>query len=340
MKPEHRLLDVENLRVSFFTSAGEIRAVDGISYRLNAGETMGIVGESGSGKSVQAYSILGLLPSFGKVVGGSITFEGEDVLSFRKKQMTRFRGGRVSMIFQNPLTCLNPVYSIGSQLTEALRAHDSTVSWEDSKKRATEMLTLVGISHASARMKQYPHEFSGGMLQRVMIAMGLICRPRLLIADEPTTALDVTVQARILALMKQAQKQTHMGILFITHDLGVAAEICDKVSVMYAGRMVEQGSADDIFYRPGHPYTRALLRSIPRMDAEHGGRLVPIEGAPADLLNSPEGCLFAPRCGQCRKICLKQSPPCVELGKGHRAACWLWVREALKNGMEAAGHGR
>ena len=291
---KHKLLEVKDLKVSFFTPAGEVKAVGGISYDLDYGEVMGVVGESGSGKSQEAYSIMGLLQSPGKVVGGSITFEGQDVLSFTKDQMTEFRGSKVAMIFQNPMTCLNPVYTI-----------------------------------VQKRMKQYPHEFSGGMRQRVMIAMGLICHPQLLIADEPTTALDVTIQAQILDLMKDLQKKTKMGIIFITHNLGVVADICDKVSVMYAGRIVEQGPVDDIFYEPAHPYTKGLLRSMPRVDAESYERLIPIEGTPVDMLNPPEGCPFAPRCEHCMKICLKKMPPYVEVGEKHRSACWLCVQELM-----------
>ena len=329
-----KLLEVKDLRVSFFTPAGEVKAEGGISYELNYGEVMGIVGESGSGKSQEAYSIIGLLQSPGKVVGGSIHFEGRDVLAFNKDQMTQFRGSEVAMIFQNPMTCLNPVYTVGNQLVEALKAHDKKISKADAEKRAMEMLELVGINNVEKRMKQYPHEFSGGMRQRVMIAMGLICHPKLLIADEPTTALDVTIQAQILELMKDLQKKTQMGIIFITHNLGVVAEICDKVSVMYAGKIVEQGKVDDIFYRTGHPYTMGLLRSMPRVDAESHERLIPIEGTPVDMLNPPEGCPFAPRCEHCMKICLQKMPPYVELGEGHRAACWLRVQDELKKQRE------
>ena len=324
-----KMLEVKDLRVSFFTPAGEVKAVGGISYDLNYGEVMGIVGESGSGKSQEAYAIMDLLQSPGKVIGGSITFEGEDMLSKPKEEMPEFRGSRVAMIFQNPMTCLNPVYTIGNQLTEALKAHDKSVSQEEANKRAMEMLELVGINNVASRMKQYPHELSGGMRQRVMIAMGLICHPQLLIADEPTTALDVTIQAQILELMKDLQKKTKMGIIFITHNLGVVAEICDKVSVMYAGKMVEQGPVNDIFYKPGHPYTMGLLRSMPRVDAESYERLIPIEGTPVDMLNPPEGCPFAPRCEHAMKICLQKMPPYVELGEGHRSACWLRVQEQM-----------
>lgn len=324
------LLKMKDLKVSFFTPAGEVKAVNGISYDLNYGEVMGIVGESGSGKSVEAYSIMGLLQSPGKVVGGSIEFEGENVLDFSKDDLIKFRGNKVSMIFQNPMTCLNPVYTVGNQLVEALRAHNKDISAADAKKRAMEMLDLVGINNVEKRMKQYPHEFSGGMRQRVMIAMGLICSPKLLIADEPTTALDVTIQAQILDLMKDLQKKTNMGIVFITHNLGVVAEICDKVTVMYAGRIMEQGFVNDIFYRPSHPYTLGLLKSMPRVDAESYERLIPIEGTPIDMLDPPEGCPFAPRCENCMQICLKKMPPYVEVNEGHISACWLRVKEQME----------
>ena len=327
---KQKLLEVKNLHVSFFTPAGEVKAVNGISYDVDYDEVMGIVGESGSGKSVEAYSIIGLLQSPGKVMEGSITLEGEDMLAKTPSEMVDYRGSQVAMIFQNPMTCLNPVYTIGNQLTEALRAHDKSISKEDADKRAMEMLEQVGINNVEKRMKQYPHELSGGMRQRVMIAMGLICHPKLLIADEPTTALDVTIQAQILELMKELQKKNHMGIIFITHNLGVVAEVCDKVSVMYAGKMVEQGPVDDIFYEPGHPYTMGLLRSMPRVDAESYERLIPIEGSPVDMLNPPEGCPFAPRCEHAMKVCLQKMPPYVELGDNHRAACWLRVQDAIE----------
>lgn len=318
-----KLLEVKDLRVSFFTPAGEVKAVGGISYELNDGEVMGIVGESGSGKSVEAYSIIGLLQSPGKVVGGSILFEGENVLEFSEQRMRSFRGNEVSMIFQNPMTCLNPVYTIGNQLIEALRCHNEEVTHKEAYGRAREMLELVGIHDSARRMKQYPHELSGGMRQRVMIAMGLICSPKLLIADEPTTALDVTIQAQILELMKDIRQKTGMAIIFITHNLGVVADICDKISVMYAGKIVEQGSVDEIFYNPSHPYTKGLLRSMPRVDAEQYERLIPIEGTPVDMLNPPEGCPFGPRCEHCMKVCLKHNPPNISVSDGHTAACWL-----------------
>lgn len=317
-----KLLEVKDLKVSFFTPAGEVKAVGGISYDLDYGEVMGIVGESGSGKSVEAYTIMGLLASPGKVVGGEILFEGEKLLEYDQKKMESFRGSQASMIFQNPMTCLNPVYTIGNQLTEALRCHQK-MAGSEAQAKAIEMLTLVGINNPEKRMKQYPHELSGGMRQRVMIAMGLICNPKLLIADEPTTALDVTIQAQIIELMKDLQEKTGMAIIFITHNLGVVAEICDRVSVMYAGKIVEQGNVNDLFYKPAHPYTNGLLRSMPRVDAMEHEKLIPIEGTPVDMLNPPEGCGFASRCEHCMKLCLRAEPPTVDLGNGHKASCWL-----------------
>lgn len=316
------LLKVEDLRVSFFTPVGEVKAVGGISYELNHGEVMGIVGESGSGKSVEAYSIMGLLQEPGKIIGGSVSFDGQDLLAYTPQQKQQFRGKRASMIFQNPMTCLNPVYTVGNQLTEALLSHDN-ISKREAVNRAKEMLEMVGINNVDRRMKQYPHEFSGGMRQRVMIAMALIGHPELLIADEPTTALDVTIQAQILELMKNLQKKTGMSIIFITHNLGVVAEICDNVSVMYAGKIVEQGPVDDIFYSPSHPYTQGLLRSMPRVDADSYERLIPIDGTPIDMLNPPEGCPMAPRCDYCMRLCLRQAPPMTELNNKHRVFCWL-----------------
>ena len=322
------LLEVNDLKVSFYTPVGEVKAVDGISYRLKEHEVMGIVGESGSGKSVEAYSIIGLLQNPGKVIGGSIFFEGENVLDYDDEKMRQFRGNKVSMIFQNPMTCLNPVYTVGDQLTEALTCHNKEIGKAEARERAIEMLKLVGINNADKRMDQYPHEFSGGMRQRAMIAMALICSPKLLIADEPTTALDVTIQAQILELMKDIQRKTGMAIIFITHNLGVVAEICDRVSVMYAGHIVEQGSVHDIFYRPAHPYTRGLLRSMPRVDELEHERLIPIDGTPVDLLNPPAGCAFGPRCESCMKICLNRQPPIIKVGEdGHLSACWLQVKE-------------
>ena len=326
------LLEVKDLKVSFFTPAGEVKAVDGISYNLGYNEVMGIVGESGSGKSVEAYSIIGLLQKPGKVVGGQITFDGQDLLSFDEEQMRNIRGKDISMIFQNPMTCLNPVYTIGNQLMEALQCHDDKITKEEAWDRAVHMLELVGINNAEKRMTQYPHEHSGGMRQRAMIAMALISEPKLLIADEPTTALDVTIQAQILDVMKDIQKRVNTSIIFITHNLGVVAEVCDKVSVMYAGKIVEQGDVNDIFYDPQHPYTKALLASMPRLDEDSHERLIPIEGTPIDLLNPPKGCNFGPRCKECRKICLRQKPPFADFGDGHISACWLHYEAMGKGG--------
>jgi oligopeptide transport system ATP-binding protein len=324
---DKKLLEVKDLHVSFFTPVGEVKAVGGISYDLGYNEVMGIVGESGSGKSVEAYSIIGLLQSPGKVTGGEVLFEGRNVLDFTNKEMQNFRGNEISMIFQNPMTCLNPVYTVGDQLIEAVCCHE-TIGKVEAKRRALEMLTMVGINNVEERFSQYPHELSGGMRQRVMIAMGLICNPKLLIADEPTTALDVTIQAQILELMKDLQKRTQMSIVFITHNLGVVAEICDRVSVMYAGMIVEQGVVDDIFYHPHHPYTMGLLRSMPNIEESKHEKLIPIEGTPVDMLNPPIGCPFGPRCEFCMNICLRENPPLIQVDEGHRASCWLYVEQA------------
>lgn len=319
---KNKLLEVKDLKVSFFTPAGEVKAVGGISYDLDYGEVMGVVGESGSGKSQEAYSIMGLLQSPGKVIGGSITFEGKDVLSFSKEEMTAFRGNKVAMIFQNPMTCLNPVYTIGNQLVEALRAHDKKISKEEAQKRAMEMMELVGINNVEKRIKQYPHEFSGGMRQRVMIAMGLICHPQLLIADEPTTALDVTIQAQILDLMRDLQKKIKTSIIIITHNLGVVANIADRVAVMYGGKLVETGDVEDIFHNPCHEYTKGLLRSIPKAH-EKGGELQAIPGTPPDLMEPPVGCPFAARCKETMIVCQKYMPDYTDCGKNHKSACWM-----------------
>lgn len=325
------LLDVRELTFSFRTYAGEVQAVRGVSFLLKKGRSLGLVGESGCGKSVTAKSIVRLNPEKprGLYKRGQVLFEGRDLMALPEKEMRKVRAQDIRMIFQDPMTSLNPTMTVGRQIVEGIMKYGSK-SKAEAKKTALETLALAGIPSPEDRFRQYPHEFSGGMRQRVMIAMGLICHPKLLIADEPTTALDVTIQAQILELMKDLQKKTHMGIIFITHNLGVVAEICDKVSVMYAGRIVEQGPVDDIFYRPSHPYTVGLLRSMPRVDAESYERLIPIEGTPVDMLNPPDGCPFAPRCEHCMKICLKQMPPYVEIGEDHRSACWLRVQECKK----------
>ena len=327
---EH-LLEVKNLKVSFHTYAGEVQAVRGVSFKVNPGECMAIVGESGSGKTVTSKAVLGLIATPpGEIKKESeILFEGKDILKFTEKEWRAFRGKEAAMIFQDPMTSLNPTMKVGKQIMESIILHNK-VSKSEAREQAIELLRKVNIPNPEDRLNQYPYEFSGGMRQRSVLAVALAADPKILIADEPTTALDVTIQAQILELMKKLQKTNQMGIIFITHNLGVVAEICDKVSVMYAGKMVEQGPVDDIFYAPGHPYTRGLLRSMPRVDAESYERLIPIEGTPVDMLNPPEGCPFAPRCESAMKICLQKMPPYVELGDNHRAACWLCVQEQMK----------
>ena len=321
---KNKLLEVKDLKVSFFTPAGEVKAVGGISYDLDYGEVMGVVGESGSGKSQEAYSIMGLLQSPGKVIGGSITFEGKDVLSFSKEEMTAFRGNKVAMIFQNPMTCLNPVYTIGNQLVEALRAHDKKISKEEAQKRAMEMMELVGINNVERRMKQYPHEFSGGMRQRVMIAMGLICHPQLLIADEPTTALDVTIQAQILDLMRNLKDKINSSIMLITHDLGVIAEMADYVVVMYAGRVVEKGTASEIFKNPSHPYTIGLMRSKPVV-GKKVDKLYSIPGKVPNPIDMPDYCYFRDRCELSCDKCQGSYPGVVKLSPTHEVSCYRYA---------------
>lgn len=322
------VLKIEDLSISFYTPVGEVKAVDSINYTLHENEIMGIVGESGSGKSVESYGIMGLLQEPGKVKSGKILFKGENVLDYDKNKMSEFRGAKCSMIFQNPMTCLNPVYTIGNQLMEALLVHKKC-SKDEAYQKAVEMLDSVGISNPKRRMKQYPHELSGGMRQRVMIGMGLICEPDILIADEPTTALDVTIQAQILELIKEFQNKSKMSVIFITHNLAVVAQICDTVSVMYAGRIVEQGSVEEIFYNPKHPYTKGLLKSMPRIDSKEQVRLESIKGTPVDMLNPPEGCGFSTRCEHCMNICLKKEPPMLEMGNGHRSKCFLHIKESI-----------
>ena len=328
------LLEVNDLRTSFFTDAGEVKAVNGISFNLERGKVLGIVGESGSGKSVTAYSIMQILASTGKIVGGSIKLDGQELVGAGEKVMKTVRGNKVSIIFQDPMTSLNPTYTIGHQLVEAIMLHtdrDRKQAWD----RAVEMLRLVNVNEPERRMKQYPFEHSGGMRQRVMIAMALACEPDILIADEPTTALDVTIQAQILELMQQLQKEIGMAIIMITHDLGVVAQLCDEVIVMYAGSICEQGTADEIFYNPRHEYTKGLLRSIPTADTA-GQRLQPITGTPIDLLNMPEGCPFAPRCDAAMKICIHQRCERMEINADHAAACWMNVKAGLENGAIVA----
>ena len=319
------LLEVNNLHTSFFTPAGEVRAVNGVSFNLERGKVLGIVGESGSGKSVTAYSIMQILASTGKIVDGSIKFDGQELVNSGEKVMKTVRGNKISIIFQDPMTSLNPTYTIGHQLVEAITLHTSR-NRKEAWDRAVEMLRLVNINEPEKRMKQYPFEHSGGMRQRIMIAMALACEPDILIADEPTTALDVTIQAQILDLMKNLQKELGMAIIMITHDLGVVAQLCDEVIVMYAGSICEQGTADEIFYNPKHEYTKGLMRSIPTADTA-GKKLQPITGTPIDLLNMPKGCPFAPRCDNAMKICLRERCERMRINEDHMAACWMNVKE-------------
>ena len=324
------MLEVKDLRTSFFTPAGEVKAVNGVSFNLDHGKVLGIVGESGSGKSVTAYSIMQILEKSGKIVGGSIKFDGQELVGIGEHGMKSIRGNKISIIFQDPMTSLNPTYTIGHQLMEAIMLHTPR-NKQQAHERAVEMLRLVNVNEPEKRMNQYPFEFSGGMRQRVMIAMALACEPDILIADEPTTALDVTIQAQILELMQSLQKELGMAIIMITHDLGVVAQMCDEVIVMYAGSICEQGSADEIFYNPKHEYTKGLMRSIPTVDSD-GSRLQPISGTPIDLLNMPAGCPFAPRCEAAMKICMKSRCERMQINEWHQAACWMNVKDAFEKG--------
>lgn len=323
------LVDIQHERLSFFTPAGEVKALNDVSIHLNDGEVLGIVGESGSGKSVTAYSLMGLTAFPGKLVGGTIDFNGHRINDLSEKEFRKIRGNEVSIIFQDPMTSLNPVYTIGNQIMEVILLHTDK-NKEQARARAKELLELVGINEPEKRLKQYPHELSGGMRQRVMIAIALACEPKLLIADEPTTALDVTIQAQILELMMELKEKLGMAIIMITHDLGVVANMCDKIAVMYAGRIVEYGTTDDIFYNPKHEYTKGLLKSIPRLDAKEHERLVPIEGTPIDLLNPPAGCPFAPRCSNCMKICLREMAPVTTFDDVHYTQCWMNQKEQME----------
>ena len=331
------MLEVKDLHTSFFTPAGEVRAVNGVSFYLDHGKVLGIVGESGSGKSVTAYSIMQILEKTGKIVSGSIKFNDQELVGAGEKVMKTVRGNKISIIFQDPMTSLNPTYTIGHQLMEAITLHTNR-NKEQAKERAIEMLRLVNINEPEKRMKQYPFEFSGGMRQRIMIAMALACEPDILIADEPTTALDVTIQAQILELMKSLQNELGMAIIMITHDLGVVAQMCDEVIVMYAGSICEQGTADEIFYNPRHEYTKGLMRSIPST-ATAGKKLQPITGTPIDLLNMPKGCPFAPRCDAAMKICLRERCERMVINSDHMAACWMNVKDAVERGEITAEGG-
>jgi oligopeptide transport system ATP-binding protein len=324
------LLEVKDLHTSFFTPAGEVKAVNGVTFSLDEGKVLGIVGESGSGKSVTAYSILQILSNPGKIVSGSVKYRGQELVGADKKEMAKIRGNKISIIFQDPMTSLNPVYTIGNQLMEAIMLHTDR-NKEQARERAVEMIRLVGITEPEKRIKQYPHELSGGMRQRVMIAMALACEPDILIADEPTTALDVTIQAQILDLIKDLQKQFGMSVILITHDLGVVAEMCDEVIVMYAGEVCERGTADEIFYNPKHEYTKGLMRSIPTV-SDDDRRLEPIGGTPVDLLNMPDGCPFSPRCEAAMQICLSCKAKEMLINSDHAATCWYNTKDALENG--------
>lgn len=323
MSNNNRLLDVKGLRTSFFTHVGEVKAIRGVDFHLDKGEAIGIVGESGSGKSVTSLSVMRLLLNPGKVIGGEVLFNGEDLLHKTEKEMQSIRGNEISMIFQDPMTSLNPVYTIGNQIMEAILKHQK-ISKADAKKKAIDMLRLVGIPSPEKRIDQYPHEFSGGMRQRAMIAMSLSCEPQLLIADEPTTALDVTIQAQILELMKDLKSRLNTSIILITHDLGVVVDVCSRIIVMYGGLIMEEGTSDEIFYNTKHPYTLGLLKSIPKMtDRAAKQRLIPIDGTPPDLLKPPKGCPFAPRCDYAMKICMEQPPEYTFCSESHKSACHL-----------------
>lgn len=326
MSDQEPLLQVKNLHVTFKTHGGQVKAVRGVNFTVNRGETLAIVGESGCGKSVTSLSVMGLLPASGKITEGSIVFDHQELTKLTKKQMRRIRGVDLSMIFQDPMTSLNPTLSIGTQMTEGL-VHQNKVPRHEAWERAVALLKMVGIPNPEERMKEYPHQFSGGMRQRIVIAMALICRPELIIADEPTTALDVTIQAQILELFARIQRETGVAMIMITHDLGVVAKIADRIAVMYAGEIVETGNKRDIFYHPRHPYTKALLDSIVRIDLP-SDQLKPIEGSPPDLFSPPEGCAFSARCPFAMEVCDHVQPPTTRLDHHHRAACWLLDRRA------------
>lgn len=327
------LLSVKDLHTSFTTDHGEVQAVNGVSFNLDAGKVLGIVGESGSGKSVTAYSIMQILADNGRITSGEILYKGEDISRWGESKMQDFRGKCCSIIFQDPMTSLNPVFTIGSQIAEAVLLHTKS-SKHEAMEKAIEMLKLVGINEPEKRLKQYPYELSGGMRQRVMIAMALACEPDILIADEPTTALDVTIQAQILELMQSLQQKLGMAIIMVTHDLGVIAEMCDEIVVMYGGRFCERGTADEIFYNPRHEYTRGLLRSIPNI-TNMKERLVPISGTPINMLNMPKGCAFCARCDKAMKICLEQVPEERIINESHRASCWINTRDNIGTVEEA-----
>ncbi|GIO04858.1 oligopeptide transport ATP-binding protein OppD [Brevibacillus reuszeri] len=320
---KQHLLEIENLKVNFKTYGGEVQAVRGVSFHVDKGETVAIVGESGCGKSVTAQAIMGLIPNPpGKIVGGKVNFEGKEITHLPKKELLGIRGTQIGMVFQDPMTALNPTMKVGTQIVEGF-VRSQKVTREEARKRAIEMLGLVGIPDPEKRIHQYPHQFSGGMRQRVVIAIALACQPKLVIADEPTTALDVTIQAQILDLLKRLQEEQELSVVIITHDLGVVAEVAHRMVVMYAGMVVETGAVQDVFANPRHPYTWGLMRSLPRLDEGEKQRLIPIEGSPPDLFQPPKGCPFAARCDFAMEICDQQMPVTSEFAEGHQAACWL-----------------
>lgn len=323
------ILEISNLKTSFYTHMGEVQAVRGVDFKMKKGDILGIVGESGSGKSVTALSVMKLIDYPGKIKEGKIVFDNKDITNFSHKKMSNIRGNEIAMIFQDPMTSLNPVISIKNQMVEVIRRHQK-VSRKEALEIAIKMLNMVGIPEAEKRINSYPHEFSGGMRQRAMIATALSCNPKLLIADEPTTALDVTIQAQILDIMKRLVNELDTSIIVITHDLGVIAEVCTDIIVMYGGMMMEKGTINDIFYNPQHPYTQGLLKSIPRMDKEEKERLKPIQGSPPDLLVPPVGCPFSPRCPYAMQICMEEVPPKFKIDESHSSSCWLLHEEAPK----------
>ena len=333
-KNSEYVLEVEDLSVEFHTPSGVVHAVSHASFKLKAGETLGIVGESGSGKSVTANSIMRLLPDTARVTG-KILFKGQDILKMKTKEFNKIRGKEISMIFQDPMTSLNPLYTVGNQLEEVLKLHMG-LKGEAATKRAIELLDMVSIPQPETRVTQYPYEFSGGMRQRVMIAMALACDPTILIADEPTTALDVTIQAQILELMKDLQKKISTSIIMITHDLGIVSDLCDRVNVMYGSQIMESGTVDDLFYRTSHPYTRGLLRCLPEsVQNLEDKRLHPIMGSPVDLMMLPAGCAFSARCDDCMKLCLNRRPELFEVNPGHTSRCWLTALENAAKEVQA-----